>query len=57
VIGVLLLAVATLIVVGDADGLSRRMPVQVVPRRFAGYAAATGGVLITLGLVALAFDA
>jgi hypothetical protein len=56
VIGALLLAVATLIVVGDADGLSRRMPLQVVPRRYARYAAVTGGVLIAVGVIARAFD-
>jgi hypothetical protein len=44
-LGLVLIAVAGVLLVADWDGLSRRMPTQVPPRRFA-LVPLVGGVLL-----------
>jgi hypothetical protein len=52
--GVLLLVMGLVILAGASDGLDRRMPTQVLPRRFAAYAFACGAALLaTAGIVSL----
>ena len=55
VIGVLLLAVAGVLVVADSGGMSRSMPTQVVSRRMARYPAVAGAVLVVVSLAGLAY--
>ena len=50
-VGMLLLAAGAVIVVGDSDGLSSRMPTQVPPRSFARYPTIAGLVLVVIGAV------
>jgi hypothetical protein len=54
VVGLLLLASAAVLVIGDAGDLSARMPTQVPPRRFARYPLIAGIVLVVIGLLGLA---
>ena len=53
---VLLIAASVVIVLGDWDGLSARMPTQVLPRRFARYTFAAGIALGLFGLTGLAMS-
>jgi hypothetical protein len=54
VLGLLLVAAGALLVLADADGISRRLPTQVPPRSFARYPIAVGVALIVLGAIGLA---
>ena len=51
-VALLLIASAALIVVADSDGLSERMPTQVIPRRFALFPAAAGALILVVVAVA-----
>jgi hypothetical protein len=51
VLGVLLVAVAAVIALADTDDLSRKMPVQVPPRRLALYPLVCGVVLVVVGVI------
>jgi hypothetical protein len=53
--GVLLVVVSGVILLGDSDNQSAKMPTQVVPRRHARYPLAAGIVLILVALVGLLF--
>jgi hypothetical protein len=53
VAGLLLVATALLIALGDVGGTSRRMPTQVPPRRFAMYPLVAGVAALVIGIVGL----
>jgi len=55
VVGVLLIILSGVIVLGDSDNVSARMPTQVVPRRYARYPFGAGTALTLLALVGLVF--
>lgn len=50
-VGVLLLIASAVLIVGDSDGLSSRMPTQLPPRRFARYPMIAGLALVVIGIV------
>jgi hypothetical protein len=55
VIGFLLIVLSGVIVLGDSDTLSARMPTQVVPRRYARYPFGVGLALAVVALVGVVF--
>jgi hypothetical protein len=55
IVGVLLIVLSGVIVLGDSDNLSARMPTQVVPRRYARYPFGAGIALALVALVGVVF--
>jgi hypothetical protein len=55
IVGVALMVFAGVIVLGDSDRLSARMPTQVVPRRLAPYPLGAGTALVLVALVGMVF--
>jgi hypothetical protein len=55
IVGVLLILLGGVIVLGDSDNLSARMPTQVVPRRYARYPFLVGSALALVALVGVVF--
>ena len=53
--GVALLVLGGVVLLGDSDQLSARMPTQVLPGRHARYPLVAGIVLVLVGLVGLVF--
>ncbi len=53
--GVILLVTGLAILAGASDDLDKRMPSQVLPRRFARYPLAAGAVLLIAAGVAAVF--
>jgi hypothetical protein len=53
IVGLLLLATAALIAIADTGGMSRSMPTQVPPRRFARYPLVAGVILLVFGVIGL----
>jgi TRAP-type C4-dicarboxylate transport system permease small subunit len=54
-VGVALIVVGCVIVLGDWDRLSDRMPTQVLPRRVARYPLVAGTALVLLALIGRVF--
>ena len=54
VVGGILVVAGLLVALMGWGGMHERMPTQVPPRRFAGYALVAGAVLVTVAAVGLA---
>lgn len=54
VVGAILLVAGLVVMLMGWGGMDERMPTQVPPRRFAGYAFAAGALLLVVAAVGLA---
>lgn len=54
VVGVIMLVAGLLVILMGWGGMDERMPTQIPPRRFAGYAFAAGALLLVVASVGLA---